>query len=179
MNDFRKFATQHIGMNGMVLDDVIADLDAFGGTGSSTVSSNPKPFGYVRAGMDNVATNVGLNGIRSVEQTVLKSTNLHAANTEDTNNVYKCIVNSGDVLFYGITDVSYEGYKFDVFVSLELNPSCSLSDEYYIYNIKVEVYEVNKNKKTNNSLSGRIVSDNVNDYTPMTSYSGSVFNKID
>ena len=23
MNDFRKFATQHLGMNGMVIDDVI------------------------------------------------------------------------------------------------------------------------------------------------------------
>lgn len=24
MNDFRKFATQHLGMNGMVIDDVIS-----------------------------------------------------------------------------------------------------------------------------------------------------------
>ena len=47
-NDFRKFATKHLGMNGMVLDDVITSqaqyLNPYMGTEESPAQCPPSGF---------------------------------------------------------------------------------------------------------------------------------------
>ena len=150
-----------------VQPDLITEMDDYYNHPPKVV----KPYGFVHG------TSVDFTSGSADMSAFLNSTYTHWNANSNNSIFFKTTINANEQA-YAMTSLTYEGYSFNVFLDIALDTSSySLAHdytlngttfevtprEYSIYNVTVEVYDALD--PTNR--------------TPITSYSGSIYNKID